>query len=111
MRPPTPDETAGYLTVHNRGSVADTLVEVSSPVASMVMIHRQVMANGRGTMEHVAALEIPARGAIVLEPGGVHLMLMGIARRLEVGDTVPLALTFRRGGTVNVVAAVRPYGD
>src|SRR5689334_17926722 len=58
--PPGAPTAAGYLTVTNNGVTPDSLVAVSSPVASLGMLHRMDLANGIATMQMVPAIEIPA---------------------------------------------------
>ncbi len=44
---------------------------------------------------------------VAFEPGGYHVMLMGLAGDLKPGDKVNLQLTFTNGGTVQATAEVR----
>jgi hypothetical protein len=55
----------------------------------------------------VEGLEIPARDEVVLEPGGYHVMLIGVKQDLEVGDTFELTLAFQKTGQVTVQPEVR----
>ena len=41
------------------------------------------------------------------EPGGYHVMLIDLVKPLEVGQTVPVTLTFAKAGTIEVTATVR----
>jgi copper(I)-binding protein len=50
---------------------------------------------------------VPARGEVSLRPGGLHLMLFGLAAPLAEGDTVQMTLTLDDGSTLDVRAAVR----
>lgn len=62
---------------------------------------------GAMTMREVASIEVPAGGEVVLEPGGYHLMLIGLAAPLVAGDTVDIALELEVAGTRTVTAEVR----
>ncbi|HEX9710104.1 MAG TPA: copper chaperone PCu(A)C [Candidatus Thermoplasmatota archaeon] len=42
-----------------------------------------------------------------MEPGGLHLMLLGLRRALVPGDTVTLVLRFQEAGELEVRAPVR----
>jgi copper(I)-binding protein len=42
-----------------------------------------------------------------MRPGGLHLMLVELARPLAVGDAVPLTLRTADGATIAVTARVR----
>jgi copper(I)-binding protein len=62
------------------------------------------------TMRPVAGLDLPAGKTVALQPGGYHLMLIGLKRHLQVGESIDLTLVVDRGGTrenVPVSAQVR----
>ena len=44
----------------------------------------------------------------MLEPDGLHTMLVGLATPLEEGSTFPVTLTFEKVGEVTVKAVVMP---
>ena len=52
-------------------------------------------------------LEIPARGAVELKPGGLHLMLIGLKQQLKPGDKIEVTLSFEKSGDKTVQAEVR----
>lgn len=106
-RPVNPDLTAVRLRVVNDGATADELVGVSSDVSRSSMVHRSgTDAEGRSTMDMVANLEIPARSTVTFEPGGLHIMLDGLERELELGDQVEVTLIFRDAGSIATTAKV-----
>ena len=105
---PTTDSTsAGYMTIANGGSTEDTLVSATSPVASDVEIHETSMESGMAGMKPVDRVPVAAGTTVRLEPGGYHLMIMGLTRTLAAGDTVELDLTFEHMGRLVVNAEVR----
>lgn len=110
VRPPigTDRPAAGYLVITNGGSAADALTGAASPVASSVELHEtSTDSSGMTGMQPIDRLEIPAGGTVRLEPGGYHLMLMGVSGEIKVGGTVELRLEFEKAGTVVVQAEVR----
>jgi copper(I)-binding protein len=109
--PPTASEAAGYFTVTNRGTLPDTLVSVTSPIAASAMLHGQVTDGGMVRMQHVGQAVVPARDSLVLAPGGTHLMLVDLSRLPRPGDSITVTLTFSRAGDADVVMPVRAYGD
>ena len=105
---------AAYATITNAGPTADALVGASSPAAAAVEVHETVAmgspaASGSGMMgmRPVARVEIPAGGSLQLKPGSYHVMLIGLAHDLAVGDTIDLTLTFEKAGQITVKAQVR----
>jgi periplasmic copper chaperone A len=103
---PTATSASVYLTVQNSGASADALVGVSTPLAEMAMLHETVIENDVATMPHVMRIEVPADGMLDMKPGGLHVMLTGLAAPLKLGDVVPLELAFEKAGLVKVEAVV-----
>jgi len=58
-------------------------------------------------MQEVDEVALSAGTAVALEPGGFHIMLMGLKQPLVLGDTVEVVLTFKSGEEVTVDAEVR----
>ena len=101
-------DTAAYLTITNGQLQDDTLVGASSPVATSAGVHQTTTdASGMTGMQQTASVKIPAGRDLVLEPGGYHVMLMGLTKALAVGDTFPLTLTFEKTGPVTVSVEVK----
>lgn len=98
---------AVYMTLVNPGPEPDRLVEVRTEVARRAQVHASRMEGGVVRMEPVPAVELPPRSRVALEPGGLHIMLMGLERRLAEGDRVPLVLRFERAGEVPLDVEVR----
>src|SRR5690606_27441472 len=65
--------------------------------------------HGGGMMEMrpVDRIVVPAGGEVVLEPGGLHVMLLDLAAPLEAGSSVELTLEFEESGEQVVTADVR----
>ena len=91
---PTGAKVAGaYLTVENKGSVADRLVSGSGDVAGRVEIHEMAMDGGVMKMRPLDnGLVIEPGKTVKLAPGGYHMMLMDLKRPLKVGERVPIDL-------------------
>jgi Uncharacterized protein conserved in bacteria len=101
-------ETAAYLTITGATGQADALLSASSPGAGIVELHEvSTDASGMTGMHPVKQIDIPAGGAVRLEPGGFHLMIMGLTSELKVGGTLELDLVFEHAGKVVVQAEIR----
>jgi copper(I)-binding protein len=91
------------------------LVEARSPVAGTVEVHEMKREGDVMRMRAIDGLDLPAGRTVKLEPGGYHVMLMGLKQTLNAGDTVPLTLIFesadRTRQTVEVKAPVRPLAS
>ena len=99
--------SAVYLVVANRGEVADRLVGAETRRAAHAMIHRSVVEDGVAKMRHVAAVEVPPGESVRLEPGGLHVMLTGVAPPLEAGERISVTLVFERAGRFELSVPVR----
>ena len=55
-------------------------------------------------------LPVPARGKVVLAPGGYHLMFIKPKRALVEGERFTATLRFRDAGKVSVTFTVRGMG-
>ncbi len=105
---PAGGETAAYLRIANPTGAADTLVSASSPDADSVGLHQTMTdASGMTGMQPMSGIDIPAGGSVTLEPGGTHLMVMGLAKDLPAGGSLDLELHFKNAGTVTVKAQVK----
>lgn len=58
-------------------------------------------------MQPINRLEIPAQSTVRLAPGGYHIMLIGLNRTLNPGDSIRLKLGFEQSGEIEITAAVR----
>lgn len=67
-------------------------------------------------MDSAGEIDIPPGETVVLEPGGLHAMLMQLQRPMTKGDSFALTLIFSDGGEVSVdvpilgIAAQGPEG-
>jgi len=103
-----PVNSAAYLTIENRGDAPDHLLEVRFKGARRVELHESfVDERGIASMRPVDSLEVPSGGEARLEPGGLHVMLIGLESTLSVGDSIEIVLRFEVSGEKSVNAVVR----
>ena len=95
--PPGISVGVGYLRIEAGGS-ADRLLSARSPRARRVEFHESSVEGGIARMRELNSVAIPAAGRVALQPGGVHLMLLGLAAPLTAGERVPLTLEFEHAG-------------
>jgi periplasmic copper chaperone A len=107
-RPTPPVASTGvvYLSVRNRGSKADRLLTLSTPAAHSAEIHETRTVNGMMEMRPVATLNFPPNTTVKVEPGGLHIMLIGLSRPLAAGMEFPLTMRFQDAGEVTVQVRV-----
>jgi periplasmic copper chaperone A len=98
----------GYLTIANKGQVADKLVSASSPVAGKAEIHTMEVVNNVMVMRPVrGGLDVPAGATVELKPGGLHVMFMAVKEPFKEGGSVSVTLEFEKAGKVEVMLPVQ----
>ena len=105
---PGQDSGVAYLTITS--PIEDRLTAASSPDASAAMLHQTTHAAGVSGMTDLDGLTLPAGKPVALTPGGTHIMLTGLRRKLAVGERLRLDLTFAHAGVVRVNVPVAPAG-
>ena len=109
--PPSSQVLAAYMSISNPGDAAITIVGISSPDFDSAELHRTLINEGVASMQHIKQLKVPANGDIMLEPGGLHLMLFNPKRMLNAGDTVTLTIHVTNGTCMTVSAPVARQVD
>lgn len=108
----TPAKVGGvFLTLKNAGGTADRLLKAASPAADNVELHTHIKDGDAMRMRAVDNIPVPAHGQIALEPGGYHIMLIGLKQALKEGTSFPLTLTFEKAGTVTLSVPVQKAGS
>lgn len=103
--------SAGFGTLAN-GSDGDVTVVAATTAASSTVELHETVADESGAMvmrEVDGGFVIPAGGALTLEPGGAHLMLMGLTAPLRAGEEVTVTLTFSDDSSLEFTAPVKDY--
>lgn len=94
--------TAAYITLDNSHGPSDTLLSVSTPVAKATEIHTMTMDGDIMRMRQMETAPLPNGEKLVFQPGGMHLMLIGLTTKVEAGDEVPLTFVFEKAGQKEV---------
>lgn len=98
--------SAVFMLIENTGDQPDRLLHAHCGVAEAVEIHESKMEGGIMKMQPVDGIDVPAHGTVELKPGGLHVMLIGLTRDLNPGDTIEVELHFEHAGHVMVEATV-----
>ncbi len=96
---PLPGGTSAiYFTVLNGLDQPVQLVSAASPAARAVETHETVAEEGVMKMIPLPdGYPVPAGTALILQPGGKHIMLIDLVEPLTPGDTIELTVTFDSG--------------
>ncbi len=104
--PPGAPATAAFMGLQaDKGNVA--LVKASSDVARSVELHTHIHDNGVMRMRPVDKIELKKGETVTLQPGGLHVMLIGLTRPVKPGDSVEIELSFSDGTKQQISAPVR----
>ena len=94
-----------FMRIENAGSGDDSLLGATVGIPGAVAELHGVVD---GRMVKQDRVRIPARGAVKLEPGGLHVMVFGLPSDAGAGYQFTLRLSFERTG--EKVASVRIAG-
>jgi periplasmic copper chaperone A len=105
--PPIASVGVVYFSISNHGSRPDRLLTLNSDAASAVELHESRTVKGIVEMRQVPALDCPPGVTVKSEPGGLHVMLLGLARPLVAGTMFTVKLQFRDAGTLALQVPVK----
>lgn len=101
--------SAAYALLVNLGESDVTLISATGSVAEAVELHEMGMDDG--DVMRMSPIEggivIPASGVAQFQPGGLHVMLIGLTQDLETGNSISLTLTFDDDSVMEVDVPVQ----
>lgn len=109
--PPTAQVLAAYMQIANPSEQARTIAGAASTCCDRVEIHRTEIVDGMARMIPQPELVVEAGGSVLLEPGGLHFMLISPKEPMVQGDHVVIELRLDGGETMEVHAEVRRDGE
>ncbi|MEU4540390.1 copper chaperone PCu(A)C [Streptosporangium sp. NPDC023825] len=102
--------SAAFGTLVNNTDAEVTVVSGASPLSPKIELHEVVDSRGKMIMRpKEGGIVIPARGTHLLQPGGDHIMLMGITEAVRPGAQIPFTLTLKDGKTVEFTAVGKDF--
>ena len=94
--PPGQKVTAAFAQITNTGDETLVLKSLHSTVAETVEVHSHSMKDGTMQMRKLNHFEIAAHGTAIFEPGGNHIMLLGLKKPLIENDIVSIDMCFEQ---------------
>lgn len=110
LAPPGAKMMAGYLTIWNGTQNDIDLAKVESDVFKSISLHNTEIVDGVARMRPLNGVPIPGHAELLMQRGGIHMMLDGSKIELEPGEAVDLVLTFHDGIRVSGEATILPIG-
>jgi copper(I)-binding protein len=105
--PPGQANSAAFMTLTNQSNEDRALLAAETDAAEVVELHTHRMEDGMMRMRQIDQIDLPAGEAVILEPGGLHVMLIGLAQPLTPGDSVELTLGFDDGSQESLTLPVK----
>ena len=108
------ENSAIYASLTNETDQDDVLVGARLPegMVTAVEIHEMVPSGANMMMQELdGGLPLPVGETAVLEPGGYHVMLMGLNEQLVAGEHIHVVFIFEQAGEVEVEVEVRAAGE
>lgn len=107
IRPADREMTSAlYFQVVNQSDESDTLYGVRADFCETAQIHESYVKDGMMAMRQVKWVVIPGKSTFKFKPGGYHIMLINIKRKLIIGAKVSVELLFKRTGKILLTAEV-----
>lgn len=104
--PPGSPATAAFMGLKADNSGV-ALVKASSDAARSVELHTHIHDNGVMRMRPVDKIDLKKGEVVMLQPGGLHVMLIGLTKPVKPGDSVDIELQFSDGTSQQISAPVR----
>lgn len=105
--PPGQPNSAAFMSITNHGDRDHALVSASSSVADVTELHTHTMEDGMMKMRQVEKIDLPAGATVVLQPGGLHVMLIGLKEGFAPDTQAELTLRFDNGEELAVEVPVK----
>ncbi len=93
--PPNANMLAAYVTIENNTQHNLKLTGAYAPDFGMAEIHKTIEEDGVLRMREQHELELPMQSSVVMEPGGLHIMLMMPQKKFKIGEKVRICLLYQ----------------
>ena len=103
------NNSAAYMSINNPTDKQITILGASAAtVANNVELHKSfVDEKGVSRMTSIDKIVVPANSTISLAPGGIHIMLFDLKRKLNTGDSFKIVLAVEGMDAIIVDAEVK----
>jgi copper(I)-binding protein len=96
-----------YLVIENHTAQTHELVGAAADIADAVEIHESRMSGDVMQMHQLDVVSIGPGAEVVFEPGGLHIMLIGLKQELKTGDEIRVVLDFKNYQDLQVTVPVQ----
>lgn len=99
--------SAGYMQLTNTGHESLQIVAVHCEMAMHCHLHQVIHDHGIVRMKGVSEIVVLPNTTVKLEPGGLHVMVMGITEEFRHAKILPVELETQTGSRVRVELQIR----
>lgn len=86
--------TAAFMTLTNQSEMESALIRAEGDTAESIELHAHIHDQGVMRMRRIDEIKLPANSSVKLEPGGLHIMFIGLKAPLAADQMVKLTLVF-----------------
>lgn len=105
--PPGQPNSLAFMGLTNTSDQDIELVGAEGKVSKVLELHTHIMQDGMMQMKRIEKIDLPAGKTVMLEPDGLHVMLIGLVHDLEPDTSVSLTLVFNDGSKKQLEVPVR----
>ena len=96
-----------YFVVENDSAETQELIGVAADVAEAIEMHESRMSGDVMEMHQLESVSLEPGEEVVFEPGGLHIMLIGLKQDLKTGDNFQITLDFANYEDIQVTVSVQ----
>ena len=96
-----------YFVIENHSSETQEMIGVESDIAEAVEMHESKMSGDVMEMHQLESVPLGPGAEVTFEPGGLHIMLVGLKQDLNVGDEIQVTLNFSNAQDIQVTVPVQ----
>ncbi|HEY3474255.1 MAG TPA: copper chaperone PCu(A)C [Anaerolineales bacterium] len=106
---PAPQGANGaiYFVIENHSSETQELVGVEADIAEAVEMHESQMSGDIMEMHQLESVPLGPGTKVTFEPGGLHVMLIGLNKDLQTGDEIEITLHFANYKDIQLIVPVQ----
>lgn len=108
--PPGSANSAAFMKITNTDSAAHSLTAAQGNASKVMELHTHTEEGGMMKMRRVEKIDLPVGEQVSLQPGGLHLMLIGLTGDLKEAQEIEINLTFEDGSTLPLSLPVKRVG-
>ena len=99
LNAPNAKATGAFMNIKNKTNAEIKIISAENTVSQKTELHTHMDENGVKKMRQIPEIIIPANGSVVLKPGDLHIMLIGLNQPLQENQKVDIKINFADGST------------